>query len=194
MKLYKYLLTITFLIFVFSGFSQDNNIVIKAGQGIDDVELHKTSFNDIVEKYGGDYKIKEEKWTEHFASSGYTVYKSRIVHYKKLGLSFTFIRKEFGDEKLTRIDIYSPAVAKTEKGITLNNGTLSEADSLYKKGKWSYSVKNKHVLKTYDGIKCMTEMKKKIRFYDEEYLKENYLDARIIQISVLKEYDEEVEE
>jgi hypothetical protein len=184
----------SFLVFVSAVSFSQGTITIKPDVGIDDVVLHETTFNDVVKKYGGKYKIKEEKWTEHFVSSGYTVFKSRTLHYKKLGLSFTFVRKEFGDEKLTRIDIYKPAVAKTPEGIVLNESTITDADLKYKKGKWSYSVKQKHVLKTYDGIKFMVKMKKKIRFYDKQYLDENYLDKPIIYISVFKDYVQKKEE
>jgi hypothetical protein len=40
----------------------------------------------------------------------------------------------------------------------------------------------------------MVKMKKKIRFYDKQYLDENYLDKPIIYISVFKDYVQKKEE
>lgn len=96
--------------------------IAREGVGIEGIRVGRSTMNDVVKKFGKDYRTKKHgKY-------------STSISYPKIGLAFymcqTDRRKEIFD-----IEIRAPFQAKTAKGIVLGESTLADIQRIYGKKK-----------------------------------------------------------
>jgi hypothetical protein len=93
---------------------------IKEGKGMDGVNIGKSTMDDIVKKFGKDYKwIVNKKY-------------SYQMNYEKLGLSFYMCQSD-KKKQIFVIELRPPYRAKTSKGIILGKSTLEDVQKTYGK-------------------------------------------------------------
>ncbi len=165
-------------------YGQDSFLVVP-GQSFGNLEINKSSIQDIENIFGKDYKLKKKIYTEHFVGKGYLEVTRYDLTYKKKGLSFTLLKREDeAKEVLNTVIISSPVKAYTSKGIVLGKSTFQDVVSAYGKADWSYSNENKRVSKIYDGIIFGSSIKEKIKHFNHRQFNEKYLN-QVVDIFIL---------
>jgi hypothetical protein len=99
---------------------QETYNTIKEGKGMDGVTIGKSTMDDIVKKFGKDYKwVTNKKY-------------SYQMTYEKQGLSFYMCQSD-KKKQVFVIEMRPPYKAKTSKGIILGKSTLDEVHKTYGK-------------------------------------------------------------
>ncbi|MBK7704567.1 MAG: hypothetical protein IPN69_17540 [Acidobacteria bacterium] len=95
--------------------------VAKEGVGLDGIAVGKSNSNDVIKKFGKNYKLVK-----------YKKYSAQLVY--PGGISFYYCQ---ADRKKTIFDIEfrAPYQVKTGKGITLSKSTLEDVYKIYGKSK-----------------------------------------------------------
>lgn len=166
--------------------------VLIAGVGYDNIVVGKTTFKDVVDYYGADYKADtlytHAPETEISSSDldsvitvGVEIIHSIIVTYDSLGLQFSFHPK---DNYILSVSVFSPFNAKTEKNIILGESTFKDIIKIYGDSPW---VLGDSLRKCYDGICFYTPFDMSM-YIDEEF--KPYLDNKVTGISIRKFHDD----
>lgn len=100
--------------------SPDNYNLIKEGKGMSGILIGKSTMDDVIEKFG-----KEYKWIENKKYS-------YQMNYYKLGVAF-YICQSDKKKQIFVIEMKSPYKAKTSKGIILGKSTLEDVQKKYGK-------------------------------------------------------------
>jgi endonuclease YncB( thermonuclease family) len=95
---------------------------VREGVGFDGIKVGKSPLDDVVKKFGKNYK-----WTAHKKYSFQT-------SYPKLGLSFYLCQAD-QKKQIFDIEIRAPFQAKTSKGVVLGKSTLEDIYKVYGKSK-----------------------------------------------------------
>lgn len=118
-----------FFLFVVSASAQTKKInpnssesfnAIKEGKGMSGITVGKSTMDDVIKKFG-----KEYKWIEN------KKYSYQMSYYK-LGLSF-YICQSDKRKQIFVIETKAPYKAKTSKGIILGKSTLEDVHKKYGK-------------------------------------------------------------
>lgn len=100
--------------------STENYNVIKEGKGMSGITIGKSSMDDVIKKFGKEYKwIVNKKY-------------SYQMNYYKLGLAF-YICQSDKRKQVFVLEIKSPYKAKTSKGIIMGKSTLEDVQKKYGK-------------------------------------------------------------
>jgi hypothetical protein len=94
--------------------------LIREGKGMDGFTIGKSTMDDVVRKFGRDYK-----WT---VNKKY----SFQMTYSKLGLSF-YICQSDPKKQIFVLEMRAPYKAKTSRGIVLGRSTLEDINKAYGK-------------------------------------------------------------
>jgi hypothetical protein len=134
--------------------------LIVPGIGFDSVEVGKTSFENIVSKFGKTYeKINHNKY-------------STEIFYKDLGLSFYFYyKKKLG--KVFCIHLSAPFKGVTSKGIVVNESEMRDVIKFY--GPPHYFSTDTNSWNEYDGVK----------FFKRKEVSSNPMLEKIIEIGIV---------
>lgn len=94
--------------------------VIKEGVGIEGIVVGKSTMDDVVKKFGRDYKwITNKKY-------------SYQMSYARLGLSF-YICQTDKRKEIFVIEIRPPYRARTSRGIVIGKSTVEDIEKIYGK-------------------------------------------------------------
>lgn len=94
--------------------------LIKEGKGMDGVTIGKSTMDDIIKKFGEEYKwIVNKKY-------------SFQMNYYRLGVAF-YICQSDKKKQIFVIEMKSPYKAKTSKGIILGTSTVEDVEKKYGK-------------------------------------------------------------
>lgn len=129
MKKILFLLLLTLLFSINSAVAQSKKSsakstetynIIKEGKGMSGITIGKTSMDDVIKKFGKEYKwIVNKKY-------------SFQMNYYKLGLAF-YICQADKRKQIFVLEIKAPYKAKTSKGIILGKSTLEDVHKKYGK-------------------------------------------------------------
>lgn len=124
----------------------ENYNIIKEGKGMSGVTIGVTTKNDIIKKFGNEYRwIENKKY-------------SYQMNYYRLGVAF-YICQADKKEQIFVIEMKAPYKAKTSKGIILGKSTVEDVEKVY--GKLKKGLEYRGVSFYYnriDGKRIVTEI------------------------------------
>ncbi len=122
----KILFLLLFLLSISSVFAQnkpkaqENYNIIKEGKGMSGITIGKSSMDDVIKKFGKEYKwIVNKKY-------------SYQMNYYRLGIAFYICQSDKRKEVFV-LEIKKPYKAKTSKGIILGKSTAEDIKRIYGK-------------------------------------------------------------
>ena len=134
--------------------------------------LINSNLNEIIEKLGEDYTIKEHGTSEK------GIY-SREYTYSHLGYSFLIKASDY-KQNICRMSAFPPAKVKTNYGIVLLESTLKDVIKIYGKPQIQATHTENEYSADYGNIKfCFSKDKSVEQF---PFNKELHLEKRIIKI------------
>ncbi len=102
--------------------TQENQVLVTEGRGMNGLVVGKSTMNDVIQKYGKNYKWVANK-----------KYSYQMI-YPKENLSF-YICQSDKKKEIFLIEMKRPFKAKTTKGIILGKSTLEDVHRIYGKKK-----------------------------------------------------------
>ncbi len=94
--------------------------LIREGVGVDGIAVGKSTSGDVVKKYGKVYRWEVNKKYSY------------QMTYDKAGVSFYFCQND-KREQIFLIELKSPFMGKTSRGVTLGKSTKEETEKVYGK-------------------------------------------------------------
>lgn len=125
---------------------QENYNLIKEGKGMDGFTIGKSSMDDVIKKFGKEYKwIVNKKY-------------SFQMNYYRMGLAFYMCQAD-PKKQIFVVEMKSPYKAKTSKGIIMGKSTVEDVEKKY--GKLKSGLEYRGISFYYnkvDGKKVVTEI------------------------------------
>lgn len=146
-----------------------NEEKINDGVGIGNIILHKSTADEVIVEYGGEYNLVEH--------NNY----SYEMKYESKGLSFYYMYDDL-NKKIFSIHIKFPFKGVANKGIVLGKSTMQEVVNVYGPPNWSTTDESQTWWSEYSGIEFHVEVEKSLpRFPLNE---EVHLKKTVIEIVV----------